>query len=90
MLKVQDNSVKNVIVKHMGKNNMYVCESCGRILKKTGSNMGLCPFCSRDSLTEKMLCPNCGEEIEGPTRVDVMRRAWICNKCDIKVYKEEY
>jgi predicted amidophosphoribosyltransferase len=69
---------------------MYVCGSCGSILKKTGASMGLCPRCSRDSLDEKMLCPDCGEEMDGPTEVEIMRQAWICRKCDIKAYKEKY
>jgi predicted amidophosphoribosyltransferase len=52
--------------------------------------MGLCPNCSRDSLAEKMLCPECGEEMDGPSEVEIMRQAWICRKCDIKAYKEKY
>jgi predicted RNA-binding Zn-ribbon protein involved in translation (DUF1610 family) len=74
----------------MGVCIMYVCESCGSILKKTGAGMGLCPNCSRDSLAEKMLCPECGEEMDGPSEVEIMRQAWICRSCNIKVYKEHY
>jgi len=69
---------------------MYVCESCGSIIKKTGAGMGLCPNRSRDSLAEKMLCPECGEQMDGPSEIDVMREGWICRKCDIKAYKEKY
>jgi len=38
----------------------------------------------------KIKCPECGKELGEHTQVDMNRIGWVCIKCDIKIYKEEY
>ena len=37
-----------------------------------------------------MKCPECGADLGKGSYVEVGRLAWICSKCNIKIYKEEY
>ena len=75
----------------MKEAKMYKCESCNEIFDSATirQTMGLCPNCSRNSLTVfKFNCPECGRNLGEPSAVDLNRIGWHCANCNIKIYKE--
>jgi DNA-directed RNA polymerase subunit RPC12/RpoP len=68
---------------------MYVCGSCGHMVRRISSTLGNCPQCSRDSLEKKQFkCPQCKKDMGEPIDVDHKTMGWDCKNCKIKVYKE--
>jgi len=43
-------------------------------------------FCSKcGRIFKEMLCPKCGEILDGPTQVDINSEGYHCLKCNIKI-----